>query len=234
MACHCTEAHWDIRRSRCLFSVTSTCRCITKGMSVVFCSRSSLVAVKIFCSSRLPLPDETTHLLQSEKMRCAMFSISDLWDLHGLLDFESLLLSCVWIHDFLVEVDLWDGRDHFVKLQLSLPLLDICIGSQMLQDRLAATFLCEVFLLVLRLVSVVVLWFALPAVGYALLLPAVGFSVLFIIAPDLQCSSRCPRTLVALLHSCRHMLVGSGSVCDSHHLLLGCGSVCASWEWLCL
>ena len=37
-------------------------------------------------------------------------------------------MICV-LHDFLVEVDLLDGRDHFVKLQLVLSLLDICIGS---------------------------------------------------------------------------------------------------------
>ena len=35
-----------------------------------------------------------------------------------------------------------------------------------------------VLLLVLRLISVAVLWFALPVVGYALLLPAVGFALL--------------------------------------------------------
>ena len=93
---------------------------------------------------------------------------------------------------FHVEFDRWDGRDHFAKLQLILLLLDI--GSWMLRDWLAATFLCDVFLLV----SVAVLRFALPAVGYALLravgfalLPAVGF------APDLRCSSRA--VLVPLL-----------------------------------
>ena len=32
------------------------------------------------------------------------------------------------LNGFIVEVDLWDGRDHFTKLQL-LTLLDICIGS---------------------------------------------------------------------------------------------------------
>ena len=37
-------------------------------------------------------------------------------------------MICV-VHDFQVGVVLWDGRDHFVKLQLSLPLLDIGIGS---------------------------------------------------------------------------------------------------------
>ena len=44
-----------------------------------------------------------------------------------------------------------------------------CFGTGWLQ-----LFLCTVFLIVLHLVSVAVLWFALPAVGYALLLPAVG------------------------------------------------------------
>ena len=48
------------------------------------------------------------------------------------------------LHDFLVEVDLWNGRDYFVKLQVSLPLLDICIGSWMLGDWLAAAFPCGV------------------------------------------------------------------------------------------
>ena len=48
----------------------------------------------------------------------------------------------------------------------------------MLRDWLAEAFLCGVFLLVLRLVSVAVLWFALPAVGYVLLFPAVGFALL--------------------------------------------------------
>ena len=43
---------------------------------------------------------------------------------------------------------------------------------------LAAAFFCTVFFLILRLVSVVVLRFALPAVGYALLLPLVGYALL--------------------------------------------------------
>ena len=68
----------------------------------------------------------------------------------------------------------------------------------------SGTFLCSVLLLVLRLVLVVVLWFALPAVGYALLLPAVGFALLPAVGFALlgsfhhrsrySCSSRCPRT----------------------------------------
>ena len=110
----------------------------------------------------------------------------------------------------------------------------------MLRDWLAAAFLCEVFLIVLRLVSVVVLWFTLPAVGCALLLPAVRFALLpavgFALLPAvgfalLGSSHHCsrssmffscgPRTIVALLHS-------------FHHWLFGCGSVCAfSSESLC-
>ena len=143
------------------------------------------------------------------------------------------------LHGFVVEVDLWDGRDHFSKLQFLLLLLDICIGSWMLRYWLAAAFLCDVLRIVLRLVSIAVLWFALPAVGFALLpavgcalLPAVGFavSVHFIIP---QIFNVLLAFLVPLLHSSFHGLVGCGSVSDSHHWLLGCGlfgwgSVCAS------
>ena len=64
---------------------------------------------------------------------------------------------------------------------------------------LTAAFFCTVFLLVLRLVSVVVLWFALPTVGYALILPAVGFAPL-------------PAVGVALLPAVGFALLGS-----SHH-----------------
>ena len=90
---------------------------------------------------------------------------------------------------------------------------------------------------------------ALPAVGFTLLLPAVGFcsclclllaslfSVLFIISPlldvercsasasSLRCSSRCPCTVLLLYLLFHHWLVGRGSVSDSHHLILGSGSV---------
>ena len=55
------------------------------------------------------------------------------------------------LHGFHVEVDRWDGLEHFEKLPLILSLLDLCIGSWMLRDWLAAAFLCEVFLIVLRL-----------------------------------------------------------------------------------
>ena len=140
--------------------------------------------------------------------------------LHG----DTLVLV---LHGFHVEVDRWDGRDHFAKLQLILHLLDICIGSRMLRDWLAAALLCDVFLLVLCLVSVAVLWFALPAVGYALVLRAVGFALLGSLHHCYRSSvffSCGPRTLVALLHSSRHRLVGCGSVCDFHQWLLDCGS----------
>ena len=47
---------------------------------------------------------------------------------------------------------------------------------------MTAAFFCAVFILVIRLVlrfvSVVALWFVLPAVGSALVLPAVGFALL--------------------------------------------------------
>ena len=43
------------------FWITSTCRCITTRMSVVFCSRSSLVAAKVFRSSRLSSAAELTE-----------------------------------------------------------------------------------------------------------------------------------------------------------------------------
>ena len=58
---------------------------------------------------------------------------------------------------FLVEVDFWSGRDHFANLELLLRQLDICIGSWVLRDWLAAAF-SVVFLIVLRVVSVAVLW----------------------------------------------------------------------------
>ena len=97
----------------------------------------------------------------------------------------SLFLTCLddllVLHDFLVEVDLCDGRITSSSFS-SHCLLDICIGPQMLRDWLTATFFCAVFLLVIRLilrfVSVVALWFALSAVGSALVLPAVGCALL--------------------------------------------------------
>ena len=77
---------------------------------------------------------------------------------------------------------------------------------------LAGAFLCEVFLIVLRLClgrSPLVRFALLPAVDFALLgsfhhcsRPSMFFS----------CG---PRTLVALLHSFHHWLVGCGSVFDS-------------------
>ena len=130
------------------------------------------------------------------------------------------------LHGFHVEVDRWDGLKHFAKLPLILLLLYICIGSWMLRDWLAAAFLCEVFLIVLRLVSVVVLWFALPAVGCAFLLPAVSFALLpavgFALLGSFHHGSRSsmffscgPRTLVAILQHFHHWLAGCGSVSDS-------------------
>ena len=115
------------------------------------------------------------------------------------------------------------------------------IGSWMLWDWLAVALLCTVLLLLLRFVSVVVLWFALPAFGSALLLSTVGSALLSAVAFALLgsfrhrsrslCSSRCPRTLVALLRSSHHLLLAVvPSVLLSHHWLFGCGSVCASFS----
>ena len=128
----------------------------------------------------------------------------------------------------------------FAKLQLSLLLLDICIGSWMLRDWLAVAFLCTVLLHVIHLVSFVVFWFALPAVGSALL-PAGGFALLgsFHHRSKTSCSSRCPRTtgsfavvVSRILTTCSSAVVPS--VLLSHHCLFVCGSACASFsESLC-
>ena len=102
----------------------------------------------------------------------------------------------------------------------------------------AATFLRDVFLLVLRLVSLAILWFAVPVVGCALLacrwlcssaccwLCSFGS---FHHSPDLRCSSRAvlvPLLIYFILLATSSVAVGS--VSDSHHWLFGCGSVCAS------
>ena len=114
-------------------------------------------------------------------------------------------MICV-LHDFLVEVDLWNGLDHFVKLQPSLT------GSQMLGDWLAATFLCGIYPRTSRCLgrrplvcfacrwlcsSLACCWLcscfaccwlcssAWCCLLFCLLL-ALLFSVLFIIAPDLR------------------------------------------------
>ena len=84
--------------------------------------------------------------------------------------------------------------------------------------------LCLLLALLLSCLPLAVLF--LPAVGYALVLPAVGFAPLpavgFALPGSLHHCSRSsmffscsPRTLVALLHSLHHWLVGCGSVSDS-------------------
>ena len=81
---------------------------------------------------------------------------------------------------------------------------------------LPAAFLCTMFLLVLRLVSVLVLWFALPAVGFALLgsFHRCSRSSKFFSLSSYPC---CFTSFFSL------WLVACGSVSDSHHWLLGCG-----------
>ena len=123
---------------------------------------------------------------------------------------------------------------------------------EVLRDWLTAAFFYTLLLLVLRLVSVVVLWFALlfscPLLALLLsclqlallfcLLLALLFSVLFILSPllddercsasasSLRCSSRCPRTRIAPFSSFHHQLVGYGSVSDFSPL--------ATWLWFLL
>ena len=86
-----------------------------------------------------------------------------------------------------------------------------------------------------------VLWFALLAIGSALLLPAVGSALLPSVGFALlgsshhrsrsSCSSGCPRTLVALVRASYHWLVGCGSACASSSKSL-CGRLrlCGSFR----
>ena len=134
-------------------------------------------------------------------------------------------------------------------ISISKSLVGIIVFSSPCHGWTSASLAAAFFCTLLILVSVVVLWFALPAVGFALLaavglallaavglalllaaglgfLPAVGFALLgsFQHRSSSLSSSRCPRTLVALLRYCRHKLVGCGSV--SRILTL------ALWLWL--
>ena len=115
-----------------------------------------------------------------------------------------------------------------------------CIGTGWLTQPCFVLYFSlyfTVLLLVLRLVSVALLWLlclllalllsCLPLALLFCLLLALLFSVLFILSPllgdercsasasSLRCSSRCPRTRVALLRSSRHKLFGCHSVPDS-------------------
>ena len=77
------------------------------------------------------------------------------------------------------------------------------------------------------------------------LLLALLFSILFILSPlldderssasasSLRCSSRCPRSRVALLRSSRDRLFGCGSVSDSHHWPFGYFCLGSSSETVC-
>ena len=122
------------------------------------------------------------------------------------------------LHGFVVEVDLWDGRDHFAKLQVILPLLDIlhrfldASGTGRLQ---LSSVMC--FSSYFALSSVVVLRFALPAVGYALVLSAVGFALLPAVGFAL-------RAVLVLLLLYFILLVSDSLTTGS----FGCGSVCAT------
>ena len=107
-------------------------------------------------------------------------------------------------------------------LQLALPLLDS--GTGWLQLSFALCFSSY-----FPLSRFAVLWFALPAVGSALVLPAVGFaflgsfyrfsrsSMFFSLSSYLCCFTSFLSPLSPWLWF---------RLCLSHHLLFGCGSVC--------
>ena len=104
----------------------------------------------------------------------------------------------------------------------------------MLRDWLAADFLCDVFIIVLRLVSVAILWFAhalvFPVVGYALL-PAVGYDLL-------------PAVACALLPAVNYALSDCFHPCSKSSMLFSCGpralvsfsllATTGSLAWFCL
>ena len=101
---------WDFFRSRCLLNNKQLPLFYHGNVRGVLFSRSSSIAVKIFCLSRLPLPAELTNLLRCRSLICGILGLS-----------VSLYLGCMG--DLFVLHDLWNG--HFVKIQLSVQL-DIC------------------------------------------------------------------------------------------------------------
>ena len=155
-----------------------------------------------------------------------MFSISDLWVLHGLQDFLNLCFWAVWMIYLYSTIS--SSKSIFGIVVITSSSFSSCCswwtsGTSYLTGCVAAAFLCGVFLLVLRLVSVAVLWLlCLPlAMLFSCLPLALLFSVLFIFAADL-------RVLLAVLVPLLHLLR------SSHHWLVGCGSFCASSsELLC-
>ena len=213
--------------------------------------------VKIFCSSRLSLAAELTEhpdscsalrfhrtLVSSWDNASLTFTISD----HISLDFLSLCYWAVWMTFLFSTIS--SSKSIFRMVLITSPSFSSCCACWTSASVLGCFGIGRlqlssvVSLFVLRFVSVAVL--RLPCLLLAMLfsclllaflfclLLTLLFSVLLNIAPDLRCSSRCPRTLVALLHSSRHFLVGCGSVSDPHHLLIGWGSVCDSLSrhWL--
>ena len=155
------------------------------------------------------------------------------------------------LHGFHVEVDRWDGRDNFAKLQLTLPLLDICIGSCVLRGTGWLQLSSVVFFLVLRLclgrnplVRFACRWLCSSCLPLAMLLSclllamlfclllAMLFSVLFIIAPDHRCSSRAVLVLLLLyfilLTTCSLAVVPSLLPLQSHFVVV-CDSVVRFW-----
>ena len=98
------------------------------------------------------------------------------------------------LHGFLVEVDLWDGRDHFAKLQLLLPLLllssVVCFSSLLRLVSVAGYWLCssaccwlcssrffsslpQIFHVLLAVLAPLLLHFILLATGSLAVVPSV-------------------------------------------------------------
>ena len=140
---------------------------------------------------------------------------------------ESLLLSCLddflVLHDFLVEVDLWDCRDHFVKLQLVIAPCWIsasvlrCFGTGWLQ--LSSELCFSSYFAMSRSQSfgfpclLLTMLFSCLPLTLLFVLPAVGFAHSRFFSSSLQIfvffslsSYQCCFT--SFFSSCHHWLVG--------------------------
>ena len=164
--------------------------------------------------------------------------------LHDLLDGLSvlLLLSCDHFALHLLDICIGSGTGWLDCCSLTLHSASLsyfalsrsqsfgCFACRWLCSCLACRWLC----------SSGCCWLCSSACGSSrfILSPLLDVERCSASASSLRCSSRCPRTRVALFRSSRHWLVGRGSVSDFHHLLLGCGSFCTSlsplalWLWL--
>ena len=261
---------WDILRSRCPLN--------REHLSLHCCRNVSTVLFEIILggqtssarrtTSRVPLAVGLTSSIlcfQAERIHHYVHDLLSDRIHHDLLDFYvSLLLSCLddflVLHDFLVEVDLRDGRDSF-----ALPLLNICIAgcsfllycvsprtspclgrspSVCFAGRWLCSFLACLWLCSLAsrwLCSSGCLWRCSSACCWlcsSCLLSALLLSVLFIFAPDLcvLLAVLVPLLLYFVLVTTASLAVVLSRI--SHHLLLGCGSFGVSpfpqalWLWI--